>query len=336
MTESWSREGNSSEMFERLVRAQKHFRLEEFNRAIALCREYGALVRYDDLHHHDYRGRKNGVAVSFIVVTLHVSESLRKCVESLQGESNSAEILVVVNDRSDRIAQLAESLGIFATQTGVNILPGEARNIGAHFARGKYLAFIDDDARVCPRYAENVVRAFQDFNFSAVRGRIVPKSGSRGSDYIGHYDRGRFPLPSLIDTEGNAIIPADVFTQVGGFDPLVFGGEGVELSARILQAFPEREIYYWPTICIKHDYAKGSRILEKRARQLRTVRFLEFDGRPTVSLERRYAEWQASHPHLSRQIDSRSLLVRALAFGRDVLIRIRILARRFYERRSSR
>ena len=318
--------------FDILLKAQHAFRSDDFQAALALVDQYYKQVSYDDIPRVDQRRCDHEPAVSYIVVTTTPGSSLDDCLQSLKQSDELCEVIVVVNaaDSIDRVtAQMPESLCV---KIGCNILPSEARNIGAHFARGKYLAFIDDDAIVGRNHAHFICEAFSQYSFAGVRGKIVPKSGKSGEAFIGHYDKGEFPLPSPLDTEGNAALPADVFNAVGGFDPLIFGGEGPDLSYRILERFPEKLIYYWPNLSIKHDYATGGKILAKRERQLRTLRYQKFRGSRAPRYERNLAKWLARYPGVDVKLDQRALRQRLWARITDIGYRVRISFKRFYGR----
>ncbi|MFW6224394.1 MAG: hypothetical protein ACOC4R_01910, partial [Bacteroidota bacterium] len=54
------------------------------------------------------------------------------------------------------------------------------------------------------------------------------------------------------------------YREIGGFDPLLFGHEGAELTHRLMERFPDKGIYYWPGMVIFHDYAQAERLDTKK------------------------------------------------------------------------
>jgi glycosyl transferase family 2 len=112
---------------------------------------------------------------------------------------------------------------------------GQARNSGAAAAGGDLLVFVRGDAEVQPGWTAALARHFS-LGAGLIAGEI--EAGDRQA-----VARGRAPAPDDHDLPGrNGFLPAanisnlairsEVFTQLGGFDPLVCGLEDRDLSFR--------------------------------------------------------------------------------------------------------
>jgi len=196
--------------------------------------------------------------VSVIIVSFSAKEGLIACLNSLISQSEqSFEIILVDNGGNECVHKQLAAFNCLHIKMPVNVTPSEGRNIGASFARGKLLFFLDDDAIAEKNLIKNTFEAFEAFDFLAIRGRVLPMDSSTANQFPGHYDLGGYPVPAILETEGNAVVRTDVWNQVGGMDPLLFGAEGAELSARILNHFPGKDIYYRPSLVVYHDFPIG-------------------------------------------------------------------------------
>jgi GT2 family glycosyltransferase len=193
-------------------------------------------------------------------------------------------------------------------------LPSEGRNLGAYFAQGDLLVFLDDDAIAAPGYVESIMLAWQIFDFSALRGRILPKSSLANQAVSGHYDLGPYPVPAALMTEGNMAIKKEVFLSVGGFDPLVFGGEGTELSHRCIKVMPGKDIYYWPGMLIFHDFARGKNFAAKKQRHAIASEYFNYLAPEINRLQAQYGRWYQMHPNKSVKYDNRGFAKKARAW----------------------
>ncbi len=106
--------------------------------------------------------------LSIIVCTYNRSALLNKCLQSLVGQScppTDYEIIVVDNGSVDNTADLVNTT--YASYAHVHYIfeplagLSQARNSGCSAARGKYLAFIDDDAQAGAGWALAIVNFFE-------------------------------------------------------------------------------------------------------------------------------------------------------------------------------
>lgn len=257
-------EGNSA-AFAHLQRGFDLLKERQFAAAQAETRTYQELVDYDALDRTDNRSEANP-KVSVVIVAYNINQGLIQCLDSLAASENPPhEIIVVDNGGNESIhAELAKR-DLLHIRVGFNSILAEGRNIGVHFARSNYAVFIDDDAIAAPGYIASALEGFEAFDVHAFRGKVLPKSEHPNNSRARHYDLGDLPFPADIDTEGNSAFRIDTWRKLGGQDPLLFGGEGVEFSYRIGKLHDDQPLMYWPFMVIQHDYAATDTKLENKS-----------------------------------------------------------------------
>ncbi|HAV64935.1 MAG TPA: hypothetical protein DCY13_21510, partial [Verrucomicrobiales bacterium] len=251
--------------FAHLQRGFDLLKQRQFAEAQAACRRYQGLIDYDALQRTDNRSEANPLA-SVIIVAYRINEGLIQCLDSLAASVNPPhEIIVVDNGGNESIhAELAKR-DLLHIRVGFNVILAEGRNIGVHFARSNYAVFIDDDAIAAPGYIAAAIEGFTSFDVHAFRGKVLPKSDHPHNSRARHYNLGDLPFPADIDTEGNSAFRIDTWRKLGGQDPLLFGGEGVDLSYRIGRVHGDFVLMYWPFMVIQHDYAVTDTKLETKS-----------------------------------------------------------------------
>jgi glycosyltransferase involved in cell wall biosynthesis len=290
---------------------------KRFDSAKNLIKEYRQAVRYDDVLREDRRPPK-GVTTSIIIVSFGTGEGLKECLDSLSSqEDDSFEIILVDNGGNEGVESELKDYPLLHLRPPINLFPSEGRNLGAYFANGEFLAFIDDDARVHPGYVKVLRRAWECCDILAIRGKVLPKTPSSNHAFTGHYNLGNYPIPAVLMTEGNMVIKKDVFRKVGGFDPLLFGAEGTELTYRCQKKFPERDIYYWPTLIIYHDFAKGRNLAAKKQRHALASNYFDFMDPEINRLATEYGRWYQQRPGKTILYDRRSFLSKFIALTQE-------------------
>jgi GT2 family glycosyltransferase len=124
-----------------------------------------------------------------------------------------------------------------------------ARNRGAEEAKGSILLFMDDDVEPDPDLVEAHLRAHAAPPGRVVMGPYPHSVRGRSSFYNmrtrawwdGHFARvsragHRFEYRDLVS--GNLSMPADLYRELGGFDPRILGagGEDYEFGVRLIKA----------------------------------------------------------------------------------------------------
>jgi glycosyltransferase involved in cell wall biosynthesis len=221
--------------------------------------------------------------VSVVVVSYRNNSNLRRCLEELsrQTENLQAEI-ILVNNGNDEFFLVAEEIIRNYTAITMPFPSGvsSGRNVGARFSAGSSIVFIDDDGVPEPRCIENLVACLDETDAIGVRGRVRPLTSPVLT--AAHYDLGERRVPCLIDTEGISIWRKGIFEAAGGFDPLLYGHEGIELCGRLWRFYGPGAFLYEPNAVLLHDFGGDS--IEADRKSLRHVRLRRYiDGvRPEV------------------------------------------------------
>lgn len=181
--------------------------------------------------------------------------TLSRAVESLlqQGIPNNNYEIIVVNDSGADLTegdwQRHERVKVISTNSHERSV---ARNTGAALAKGHYLHFLDDDDWLAPGALKRFYELSQKFNAGWLYGSsqlvdfngrslIRLEHGLQGNCFIQVLAGEWIPLQA-------SLIKAQIFFDVGGFNPLLSGPEDIDLLRRIsltedLAGFPEIAAY---------------------------------------------------------------------------------------------
>ncbi len=238
-----------------------------FPEAERLMGLYRQSIRYETFTARDGRPEQLP-GISVIIVAYRTKQLLLECLNSVFEQSyRDFEVIVVDNGGNEEVHETLRSYPILHVQCPDNLILSEGRNIGVHHARGRIVAFLDDDARVPRNYLESIDLAFKAYDIVGMRGKVHPKSTLSHHSHAGHYDLGDTPIPSTIDTEGNSAFSRKAYQEVGGMNPLLFGMEGLDLSYRLAGRYGPHRTVYWPETLIYHDFAVTEEKVEKKLAQ---------------------------------------------------------------------
>ena len=247
--------------------------------------EYKKYIDYTKFPRTDTRINKKSIHSSVVIVSHGGGKNLLSCLDSLALQiDQNFEIILVDQGENNEVHSELKKRCLLWIKPPINLLPSEGRNLGASFALGELLIFLDDDAFAKEDFVSQAFWGMRTTSALAIRGRILPSeiipSKTNGPN---HYDLGTKACLALADLEGNLVIRRSAFELVKGFDPLMFGHEGRELGFRLhearnnglLNSTAGRGIYYWPYLLIIHDYAVGNALEKKQKRQLRGREYLK-------------------------------------------------------------
>lgn len=243
---------------------------------------------------------RSGPDVSLVVCTLGRSEHLEATVASLLAQrwesDTTAELIVVDNDpraglARERLAHLSEQIVLVdQPQRGLSA----ARNAGLAVARGRVIAFTDDDAIADPDWASQLLAVFREPTATAVgcvTGLVEPaetdSDTARWFEEYGGFGKGAERLVWSAKGEGaesslgrpgprgvafpcsggefgsgnNMAFRTDLLRRLGGFDVALgagsesLGGEDLDIFRRVFTA--GSSIVYQPAAVIRHHH-RGS------------------------------------------------------------------------------
>ncbi|NES77031.1 MULTISPECIES: glycosyltransferase family 2 protein [unclassified Okeania] len=302
--------------------ARRLYLQEGFDEAREQMAVYRQSVDYDSFPKQDKRSQKS-VHFSVIIVSFNAGTALLQCLESVFNQTDTGfEVILIDNGGNEAVRQQLADFPMLWVSPPINLLPSEGRNVGAHFAWGDRLIFLDDDAIMDYGYVSNAREAMENHDFLAIRGRILPSGNPPKAQPPLHYDLGVYPLPAVLITEGNMVIQKEEFVSVGEFDPLLFGHEGVELTSRCLQKFPNRGIYYWPKLVIHHDFVSAEKLEAKKARQTLAKKYIKKVSPLAGFLSEEYLIWYSLRPEGSAVEPVSSKNGKAVTEGVSIIIRV--------------
>ena len=242
---------------------------------------------------------------SIIIVGYSVSDDLIDMLASLKRYEYDAdyEIILVNNGDPGFYPVAAATLTNYTfVDVGFNYGCSGGRNVGLHFARGKYSLFIDDDGILAPNAIQELIRTIESADGVTCRGRVEPKSENSISG--GNYDKGDSVTVSIPDAEGISIWRSDVLQRFGGFDPLLSGHEGLCACAKIFRFYGPYAFLYTPHAILYHDYASGKEHdAKKRVLHQNNRHYLDHLGLPWAEINKTMKTAQVDEIVL-RQINS--------------------------------
>lgn len=167
--------------------------------------------------------------VSVIIPSKNSANTIARCIESVLGQSyRRIEVIVVDGFSTDSTRDVAASFGVIVvTAVGER---SSAKNVGAKFAKGTYLYFLDADQQLGPRVIEACVNSVQEADGVLIRDqdRVSPSLVSR---LIA--SRRRILSNDPLDV-ATRFIKRIVFDNLGGFDLDLYVGEDLDFHRRFL------------------------------------------------------------------------------------------------------
>jgi GT2 family glycosyltransferase len=182
---------------------------------------------------------------SIIVATFRRPRALTELLTGLSRQcfdSSQMEIIVVDDSGESNLEPVIEpfrkSLDLKWTGTP-HLGPAAARQAGVDLARGKYLAFTDDDCIPDPGWLFHLREAVEANPGCAIAGSVL--NGLEGNLYAAAWqiifdyilEKNATPEIEYVGT-GNVAFPADAFLEIGGLDRKwnIWGGEDRDLCRR--------------------------------------------------------------------------------------------------------
>lgn len=206
---------------------------------------------------------------SVIVPTYRRPQALARCLSSLARQTwpHDDYEVIVVDDAAmpEDVGRVVATAGLPARRLLSQARRGAAgaRNAGASVARGRLLAFIDDDCQAAPDWLERLERHMAAAREPAlVGGRVVNAlahdpfaSASQALvDFLCDAFN-RVPGQARILTSNNLCVPARSFYDAGGFDTAFTGAGGEDREFCLRWAHTGRRSFYAPDAVVQHAHA---------------------------------------------------------------------------------
>jgi len=184
--------------------------------------------------------------ISVVVATRNRAERLRRLLSSLREQTFPAENfeVLVIDDGSDDAtgsvlanAQSHDGVALRGVRNERPRGPGASRNTGWRQARGRLIAFIDDDCEAAADWLHAGWEAWRERPDVFVQGMTSPNAGEEG-------ELGPFAYTIRVERLGphyetcNIFYPRTMLDDLGGFDDQAFpgGGEDCDLGWRAIEA----------------------------------------------------------------------------------------------------
>lgn len=171
--------------------------------------------------------------VSVIIPSRNSERTIAECLKSIILQVyRPIEIIVVDCFSTDSTGEIARKLGALVLSHGGG--RSAQKNLGAKFAKGEYLYFVDADFRLDPDAISNSVKAMDRVDGVLIRNQDITK-GSK----VSHLFASRRKVLSY-DPLNVALrfVRKEVFYRLGGFDSDLFAGEDLDFHRRfLLQGF---------------------------------------------------------------------------------------------------
>jgi GT2 family glycosyltransferase len=213
------------------------------------------------------------VRISVVIVAYRTGPALLRCLESLRGQEDLLETIVVDNgDGGPEIEQARELEGVRVIEPRENVGFAAGCNLGADEAQGDVVVFLNPDTVVADGALSQLARAVEDqaVGIAMARLRLLDEpdklnsagvevhvtgigwAGGFGEPADSISERREVPAPS-----GTAMaVRADTFDRLGGFaDELFMYLEDLELGWRARMA--GYRVVVEPAADVFHEYEYG-------------------------------------------------------------------------------
>jgi len=201
--------------------------------------------------------KNNNIQITVIIPVRTITEYVKETVSHLMKQSEKRFEVIIVTDQKEKIN------GAKVISSG-EPTPSYKRNLAAKTAKGKILAFLDDDSFPDKDWLKNALKIFKNHCSGVCGPTLTPPSDSiyqKVSGYIlsswigsggaGLYRNKVMPRREVDDYPSvNLLIKKEVFFKVGGFDVNHWPGEDTKLCLDIVK--DGGKIIYDPSVLVYH------------------------------------------------------------------------------------
>ncbi len=206
-----------------------------------------------------------GLRFSVIIATKDRPLALQLCLDALvQQRYPASNFDVIVVDDGSKTA-LNNLITVYADALNIHLLvqdnagPGAARNRGSDIAAGKWLVFTDDDCCPASNWLTALDGATESYPSQVIGGltlnalaKNIYAAASQSIQDIVYRHYNAQPLQARFFASNNLLIPAQLFSELGGFDTRFRTAEDRELCDRCL--FQGGQLVYVPQAIVYHAH----------------------------------------------------------------------------------
>ncbi len=162
--------------------------------------------------------------ISIVIPVYEGGQAFTQCLEMVRQYGTIAyEVIVVVDGQDDASARLARQAGHRVIQLNQNAGPAKARNIGAQFAQGEILFFLDADVALSCDTLSQIQSRFQQSACDALIGSYDDRPGapnflSQYKNLLHHHTHQCARQEASTFWGACGAIRRSIFLQIGGFD----------------------------------------------------------------------------------------------------------------------
>ena len=251
------------------------------------------------------------VEVSILIVNWNAAALTMDCIRQIWAVTEGLRYEIVIADNGSAEAEIKPlrylGAGVRLIEIGCNRFFGEANNIAAEAAKGRFVCFLNNDAFVEDGWLQKLRQTFSDHPRAGAVGPLFRFPDGRIQEGGGFVDAGGYPVRAgrgereasedllkerVVDYISAAALLVDkqVFVQVGGFDlgfePAYY--EDTDLCFKIAAA--GRQVMYQPGAVVVHiegASANGDTEAELRRKHLGDLNRGKFVARWGEYLRRR-------------------------------------------------
>lgn len=202
--------------------------------------------------------------VTVVIPTRNRSDRIREAVKTVLDQTWRRLEVVVVDDASDdRTAEVVDSLRgedsrVRSVRHSRRKGAAAARNTGVREGSGSLLAFNDDDCTWSPRKLERQVDALEGGHGIVAYCPMRLRLSSGGERIVAVPDAERDALEALLKRSfiptPTALVPRELFREVGGFDEDLPALQDWDL---VLRLAPLSRFRFVPDVEVRSDYLEG-------------------------------------------------------------------------------
>lgn len=243
---------------------------------------------------------------SIVIPTRNRGELLRRAISSVLHQSYMDYELIVVDDGSDPAVELPKDAldeRIRLIRQSVAEGPAAARNAGIKCARGRYIAFLDDDDEYLPNFllrTRHTLETVTSAGFSWCGAEMVHYNSNNEvisttmREWPNRFDHHEDMMTETlsIGTGFGVTINSRCFKSIGMFDTRLAFTEDMEFFFRLLDAGFVPVVVQGALIRIHHH--GGGRLTDRRYHEAR--------ARECGMIGDQYRQFISRHPRVERQL----------------------------------